>query len=124
MNTKLKLLSVALAVISCVVLLSDSAASIQQIMGILIAMLILHFYLTRHFDDVIDLSKDMILKRTEQFRIDKPIQHQTEQHEDIEEPNHCFESVDKTGADGARKEAGVIAAARNEQTDPYRLTLD
>lgn len=65
MNTKIKLLSVALAVIGCVVLLSDSAASIQQIMGILIAMMILHFYLTRHFDDVIDLSKDLIKHKTE-----------------------------------------------------------
>ncbi len=74
MNTKVKLLSVALAVIGCVVLLADSAASIQQIMGILIAMLILHFYLTRHFDDVIDLSRDIIEKKTDQFRIDKPLQ--------------------------------------------------
>jgi hypothetical protein len=65
MNTKIKLLSVALAVIGCVVLLADSAASIQQIMGILIAMLILHFYLTRHFDDVVDLSKDLIQQKTD-----------------------------------------------------------
>jgi hypothetical protein len=77
MNTKVKLLSVALAVIGCIVLLADSAASIQQIMGILIAMLILHFYLTRHFDDVIDLSRDLIEQKTDQFRIDKPLLDET-----------------------------------------------
>ena len=71
MNAKLKLLSVVLAVISCVVVLSDSPASIQQIMGILIAIMILHFYLTRHFDDVIALSKDQIATKTNKFNIDK-----------------------------------------------------
>jgi len=67
MNTKVKLLAVVLGVISCVVLLSDSAATIQQIMGILIAMMILHFYLTRHFDDVIEMSKDLINKKLTKY---------------------------------------------------------
>ncbi len=77
-------------------------------------MLILHFYLTRHFDDVIDLSKEMVQKRTDQFRIDKPLQPDTtESHEHLEE-EQCFATVEKTGAEGALKASGVIAAAQNE----------
>ena len=91
MNTKIKLLSVALAVIACVVLLSDSATSIQQIMGILIAVLILHFYLTKHFDDVIDLSRELIKDKTDKYRIEQPIAPgPREALETPEESAHCF----------------------------------
>ncbi len=76
MNAKLKLLTVVLVVIICVVILSDSPASIQQIMGIIIAIMILHFYLTRHFDDVIGLSKEQIARKTDKFDIDKPVPEQ------------------------------------------------
>jgi hypothetical protein len=41
-------------------------------MGILIAIMILHFYLTRHFDDVLGLSKEQVAHKTAKFNIDKP----------------------------------------------------
>ena len=87
-------------------------------------MLILHFYLTKHFDDVIDLSRDLVKKKTDQFRIDKPIESSELTQDSLIDPNHCFQSTDVREAEGSEMLAGVVAGAQNEQTDPYRLTLN
>ncbi len=38
--------------------------------------------------------------------------------------NPCFDNVDIRTEAGAAKLAGVVGYVQNEQTDPYRLTLD
>ncbi len=45
MNQKLKILMLVMAVLGFVSVISDSAPSLQQTLGIIIAIFILHFYL-------------------------------------------------------------------------------
>ncbi len=60
--------------------------------------MILHFYLTRHFDDVIGLSKESIAAKTDKFNIDKPIENLTDDREPSLQQTASCKVVEKQDA--------------------------
>jgi hypothetical protein len=55
MDTKLKTLFLAFAILLFVIFISDSVQSVQAMLSLITFIMIYHFYLQRHFSDVQDI---------------------------------------------------------------------
>lgn len=60
MGPKMRILLLVMLVLGFVSVVSDSNASLQQTMGVIIAVFILHFYLQKNFDDLQNASEEKI----------------------------------------------------------------